>query len=111
MPVDLPNPRIHKLCYRCGRWHEEHEGAFEPSPSGSPGLSGVRALSERLVGIDPRMRFVCARCQVRRRWAPVIWFGVVVGIVGLGLAGLEWCSSRDPQPEVDPEVAREVERP
>ncbi len=86
MPVDIPNPREHKLCYRCGRWHEEHEGSFEPAKSGPGALAGARALSERLAGLDPTMRFVCDRCRARRQWMPMLWIAVILVLVGFFVA-------------------------
>ena len=84
MPVDgLPDPAIHKRCYRCGEWFEELDGRMvEKTRSGPAGI--VLEVVDRLIG-DPRMQFICDGCYERRdRGSLVLLIVLVVALVGIG---------------------------
>jgi hypothetical protein len=63
MPVDgLPNPTLHRLCRRCGKWHHLHEGSYV-MPSSSGPVSWLISGYQRQVDPQALLRFVCSACQ------------------------------------------------
>ncbi len=87
MPVEgLPNPHLHRLCKRCGKWHHTHEGTVDwPPVTGL--ISWVQVRTGKLLDRTERMQFRCVACreqQVRsaRAWrrsliTAVIMFAVL----------------------------------
>ena len=63
MPVaGLPNPTLHRLCRRCGRWHHLHEGSYV-MPTASGPVSWLLHGYQRQVDPEALLRFVCHACQ------------------------------------------------
>ena len=72
MPIEgIPDPQIHRICRRCGKWFEPEEGALV-APDGPGPLGAMRAVR---AAFDPSvMRFQCNRCTwVRRTRERVLW--------------------------------------
>ena len=79
MPVEgLPDPAVHKRCFRCGQWFEEIDGGYVERPRHGVG-GAVLALVDRLVG-DRRLQFVCDGC------ASLGGRGGIVLVVALAIA-------------------------
>lgn len=97
MPVDgLPNPTLHRLCRRCGKWHHLHEGSYVMPPSSGP-VSWLIHGYQRQVDPQKLLRFVCNACQepagTSRRMRLV---GSLVLLVACALmAWLIYISNRD----------------
>jgi hypothetical protein len=63
MPVEgLPNPTLHRLCRRCGKWHHLHEGSYV-MPSSSGPVSWLINGYHRHADPQAAQRFVCDSCQ------------------------------------------------
>jgi hypothetical protein len=63
MPVDgLPNPTLHRLCRRCGKWHHLHEGSYVMPASSGP-VSWLINGYHRHADPQAAQRFVCIPCQ------------------------------------------------
>jgi hypothetical protein len=81
MPVEgLPDPDLHKRCFRCGQWFEEMDGSFVERPRHGVG-GALLALVDRMIG-DPRLQFVCDACASREGR------GGIVLIVALAIAAI-----------------------
>lgn len=83
MPIEgLPDPDVHKRCFRCGSWFEELDGSYVERPR--HGIGGaVLALVDRLVG-DRRMEFVCDGCAaLGSRGGIVLVVALAIAAVGI----------------------------
>ena len=84
MPVEgFPDNKHHRICLRCRRWFEPHEGTMVFPEVAGP-LSAMRAAVARLTDDESAMRFMCHRCQrIRRRTKATIFiaFAVLFGSV------------------------------
>ena len=90
MPVEgIPDPQVHRLCRRCGKWFEPREGSLV-APEATGPLGAMRALRASIDG--SRLRFQCGRCtRIRRTTETVLWgtlLGLVVVILVLERLGL-----------------------
>ena len=65
MPIEgMPDPQIHRICRRCGKWFEPEDGTLV-APEASGPLSVMRAAR---ASFDPSLlRFQCNRCT-RTLW-------------------------------------------
>ena len=83
MPVEgLPDPALHKRCFRCGQWFEEMDGSFVERPRHGVG-GAVLALVDRIVG-DPRLQFVCDGCASREaRGGFVLVVALAIAVLGV----------------------------
>jgi hypothetical protein len=72
MPVEgIPDPALHRLCRRCGKWFEIDEGALL-APEVTGPLGAMRAM--RASFDSSLLRFQCDRCtRIRRRTQRVLW--------------------------------------
>ncbi len=85
MPIDgFPDKQRHKLCIRCRRWHEPHEGKLifpdQPGPFGR-----LRRTACMLAEDESAMRFMCLRCLRVRRYTKAIIFATFALLVLLAL--------------------------
>ncbi len=89
MPVDgLPNPRIHRICRRCGKWHHQHEGSLEYPASTGP-FSWLSQSYARHVDAEASMVFICSRCH--RPSTTPLWLQALIAVAVLGMiAGGGW---------------------
>ncbi len=92
MPVDgLPNPTLHRLCRRCGKWHHLHQGSYVMPPASGP-VSWLINGYQRQVDPQALLRFVCSDCQApagstrRQR----LWSSLALLIASALMAGLAW---------------------
>ena len=83
MPVEgLPDPALHKRCFRCGGWFDEMDGTWVAKPRHGPG-GAVLALVDRLIGDRPQ-QFMCDACHARAdRNALMMVVALLVVIAGL----------------------------
>jgi len=85
MPIDgFPDPKVHKFCPRCARWHESDEGSYVSDGVWRP-LDWMRARVE--VETLKKKIFVCNRCLKRRRTV----MGIVVALFALAVVGIGAC--------------------
>jgi hypothetical protein len=73
MPVEgMPDTELHRICRRCRKWFEPHEGSMMP-----PEATGPFGASQRLrasLGDSSVLRFQCSRCtKVRRVTQITLW--------------------------------------
>jgi hypothetical protein len=72
MPIEgMPDPELHRICRRCGKWFEPGEGTFmAPEATGPIGMMHAARAS-----FDASfMRFQCNRCTwIRRTRERLIW--------------------------------------
>jgi hypothetical protein len=84
MPVTgFPDSSIHKLCFRCHKWHEPHEGVVALPEATGP-LSAMHNISAQLAGDPSAYRFMCHRCiRIRRLTKRIIFatFAILIVIV------------------------------
>lgn len=84
MPIDgMPDPAIHKRCFRCGQWFEEIDGSYVERPRHGVG-GAILALVDRLVG-DRRMQFVCDGCATLGGRGGIVLL-VALAIAAAGIA-------------------------
>ncbi|MCY2929526.1 MAG: hypothetical protein NTV86_08535 [Planctomycetota bacterium] len=83
MPVvGFPDRDRHKLCHRCHKWHEEHEGTMVYPEARGP-ISGLFRAAAVIAGCEDKMRFICHRCRrVRRN----IKLAIAIAILATGAA-------------------------
>ena len=90
MPVEgLPDPETHRLCRRCGKWFDPHEGSLR-APEVTGPLGAMRAMR---AAVDvAALKFQCHRCtRVRRNTQAMIWgtfLALLVTILVLERLGL-----------------------
>jgi hypothetical protein len=81
MPVEgLPDPAVHKRCFRCEQWFEEMDGGYVERPRHGVG-GAILTLVDRILG-DRRLQFVCDGCASRGGR------GGIVLVVALAFAAL-----------------------
>jgi hypothetical protein len=79
MPINIPDPAVHKLCRRCRKWFDPADGELT-FPEATGPASRLRIAAVRLAGDESALSFICHRClRTRRITKVVLW-------VGLGLA-------------------------
>ena len=84
MPVQgLPDPEVHRRCFRCEQWFEEDE--VRPVARSSHGYASGIANAIRSAAGDSNWRYVCAECEVKGRYR----FAKLIGVLLL-LLGLSW---------------------
>ena len=81
MPVQgLPDPKLHKLCYSCRKWHEPGEGEMF-IPDTSDLFEALWGLGRAKADDAPEIRFLCRRCS-RISWiATIVVFGILAVLV------------------------------
>jgi hypothetical protein len=87
MPIEgMPDPARHRICRRCQKWFDPHEGQLH-APEVTGPLGGLETM--RAAAGDPSaLRFQCHRCTtVRRRTQLAIW--IVFGVLVLTILALE----------------------
>jgi RNase P subunit RPR2 len=73
--IEMPDATRHRICIRCGKWFEPHEGQAVV-PEG-------RFAQNYTLGTGSVVRFRCQRCtRIRRATQGVIW-GTFVALLGL----------------------------
>jgi hypothetical protein len=93
MPVSgLPNPAIHRLCRRCGKWHHVHEGSFEFATSAGP-FSWIINAYRRNADPDAAQIFICSGCTRPPRTPWWVQMLITVAILILAAAGAWWLYS------------------
>lgn len=81
MPIDgFPDPQRHRLCVRCHKWHNPHEGVTLYPEAGGP-IQGLRIAAAEAAGDESAMRFMCFRCIRTRRYTKAALFGAFVAMV------------------------------
>ena len=91
MPVDHPDPAVHKLCRRCRRWFDPVDGEMLLPEATGP-LNSLRLAAASIAGDDSARRFVCHRCvRIRRRTKTVIWMALAIAI---GIATFDCVAAR-----------------
>lgn len=72
MPIEgMPDPQIHRICRRCGKWFEPSEGS-SVTPDVTGPMGALRAARASFDG--SLLRFQCNRCTwIRRTRERVIW--------------------------------------
>jgi hypothetical protein len=83
MPIEgMPDPQLHRICRRCGKWFEPGEGTLLPPDVTGP-MSWMHAAR---ASFDPSfLRFQCNRCTwIRRTRERVLW-GAILGLAALVL--------------------------
>ena len=66
MPVEIPDSRIHDLCFGCKQWFFPEEGmAIELRKK--TGVGRLQRVGDLWTGVDRSQRFLCFACQERRR--------------------------------------------
>jgi hypothetical protein len=85
MPIDgLPDPKKHRICRRCQKWHEPSEGRlFGPEVSGP--LGALQALRATIAPDDSLLRFQCDGCTRIRRTTQLVLYGGLALLVVLVL--------------------------
>jgi rubredoxin len=81
MPIEgMPDPQLHRICRRCGKWFEPEEGALM-APEATGPMGAMRAAR---APFDPSlMRFQCTRCTwIRRTTERVLW-GALLAIFAM----------------------------
>jgi hypothetical protein len=87
MPIEgLPDPAQHRVCMRCAKWFEPHEGSLAARER--VGLAANIADSIRNSAGDAGLRFICNRCAAVRRKRKLVLYGA------LALA-LAWAVARE----------------
>jgi hypothetical protein len=82
MPVEgLPNPHIHRLCKRCGRWFQLDEGSLAFPATRGP-LKWIRVVAARFTEQDHLKKFFCFPCQeLQARAAQRWWLSILIVIL------------------------------
>lgn len=88
MPIEgFPDSSRHRLCIRCRKWHETHEGkTVAPSRIGGM-LGAVSSTAILSAGLNPeagRSRFLCNACRRRKtqlRIAFILLAAIVIAAV------------------------------
>jgi len=82
MPVEgIPDREHHRFCFYCHKWHYPEEGTLVVPEATGP-LSAMRSLGAAITRNESALRFVCFRCQRRRRLIKRIIFVAFALIVG-----------------------------
>jgi hypothetical protein len=83
MPVEgMPDPTVHRICRRCGKWFDPAEGRLmAPEATGPMGMMHAARAS-----FDGSMlRFQCDRCtRIRRNTERALW-ATLLALMGLVL--------------------------
>ena len=101
MPVEgFPDPDKHKICCKCGKWFEPHEGSPVTPPKAGP----VAQIGRTLAGVEGfglTERFMCHACQgAQRRGRLAVWVFLLIGalaliaLVAFGLLDWLWSIQR-----------------
>ena len=96
MPIDgFPDPKLHKFCCRCAKWHEPDEGTHVPDGRWRP-FDWMRAE----IGVETLKKdiFVCNACHKRRKRL----MGAVVVIFALAVIGIGAYLFNDLLSQMDP---------
>jgi hypothetical protein len=82
MPIaGMPDTTRHRICRRCQRWFEPHEGKLM-----TPELTGPVGASQSLrasLGDTSVLRFQCARCTKIRRVTQITLWSILAVIVAV----------------------------
>jgi hypothetical protein len=83
MPIEgMPDPEVHRICRRCGKWFEPGEGALM-APEATGPMGAMRAAR---ASFDPSLlRFQCNRCTRSRRLRGWWLWGTLLGLMALVL--------------------------
>ena len=82
MPVEIPDPSVHKVCIRCHRCFRPDEGQLRIPEATGP-LSGMRLTAASLAGDETSLRFICHGCiRARRITKAAIWSSLFILIGG-----------------------------
>jgi len=82
MPVEgTPGREHHRFWFYWHKWHYPEEGTLVVPEATGP-LSAMRSLGAAITRNEPALRFVCFRCQHRRRLIKRIIFVAFALIVG-----------------------------
>jgi hypothetical protein len=85
MPIGgFPDKERHRLCIRCGQWHEPDEGRMV-YPDAAGLLSGIRRAAAVVAEDESARRFMCYRCMRVRRYTRGIIFGSLAFVILLVL--------------------------
>lgn len=66
MPVDIPDSRIHELCFGCKQWFFPEEGTSIELRK-KTGVGRLQRVGDLWTGVDRSQRFLCFSCQERRK--------------------------------------------
>ena len=78
----MPDPQIHRICRRCGKWFEPEEGTLM-APEATGPMGAMRAAR---ASFDPSLlRFQCNRCTWIRRTRERLLWGALLGFCALVL--------------------------
>jgi hypothetical protein len=78
----MPDPEIHRICRRCGKWFEPSEGALMAPEITGP-LGAMRAARASFDGSI--LRFQCHRCTRIRKTTERVLLGLLLGLIAVVL--------------------------
>ena len=95
MPITgHPDPEKHKICCRCGQWHEPYEGSAVLPPKAGP-LAQIGRTVAGVEGFGMTERFMCHACQKRltrqRIWIILaIFLAILILVLLFALGGISF---------------------
>lgn len=82
MPITgMPDTTRHRICRRCQRWFDPHEGTLR-----APEVTGPFGASQSLrasLGDASVLRFQCSRCTKIRQWTQIALWSTLAFLIGL----------------------------
>lgn len=88
MTVEIPDVRIHDLCFGCKQWFFPEDGTHIELRK-KTGVGRLQRVGDLWTGVDRTSRFLCCACQEKRkRRKLIITVMILIVVLLITVAGL-----------------------